>query len=120
MTPNGDPIEHTEAPIKPKLSTQIGELFGAATMCWANIDQAGEFDSTRCGQYLESALALIEEQLLHAWKRGYLFAISNLDDPGVQADVRAVTEAHKQGEKAATELVAQAAVERQRDSKVDA
>ncbi|AYD82091.1 hypothetical protein KNU13_gp03 [Gordonia phage Turuncu] len=47
-----------------KVETLLGELAGAASMCWENVTAAGEFDSTKAKEIVEEAieqLALIEE-----------------------------------------------------------
>ncbi|WAA19630.1 hypothetical protein SEA_DALILPOP_3 [Gordonia phage Dalilpop] len=43
------------------VSTLLGELAGAASMCWENILAAGEFDSTKAKEIVEEALEQLAE-----------------------------------------------------------
>lgn len=39
----------------------LGQLAGAASMCWANLDGAGEFDTTTANQLVEDAQARLRQ-----------------------------------------------------------
>ncbi|AET09926.1 hypothetical protein GoPhGRU1p85 [Gordonia phage GRU1] len=43
------------------VSTLLGELAGAASMCWENVIAAGEFDSTKAKEIVEEALEQLAE-----------------------------------------------------------
>lgn len=47
----GEPVEGLA------LSEWVGQALGAASMCWADVAAAGEFDSSRCGWIFDGLMA---------------------------------------------------------------
>ncbi|QAU07246.1 hypothetical protein SEA_NOSILAM_3 [Gordonia phage NosilaM] len=43
-----------------RVDTLLGELAGAASMCWAHVERAGEFDSTKAQRVVEEALKQLD------------------------------------------------------------
>ena len=56
MTGNPETFAEAETP-----AALLGELAGAASVCWSTPEGAGVFDSTLAAQFVEDALARLEE-----------------------------------------------------------